>query len=214
MATLGSTTCQVRRCFQSRETTPTRLRMSSGSLFQSPAGAWRSLLIRTGARPLARNSSAKLVARTRSLSISGPRQNPLSRFCSWTSSSAPIAIPVVLAEEPDAGEPAGALQAVEIVELPLLAGTEILADAEVVGQPVDPRLEAAVDTPLAAVLDPFALKELLALEPPQSGDDQAGDPRAGHARGRIARVGRVGPARRRVSGSLPSRIAPVPRPRA
>ena len=48
------------------------------------------------------------------------------------------AIPVVLAEEPDAGEPAGALQAVEIVELPLLAGTEILADLEVAGQPVDP----------------------------------------------------------------------------
>ena len=64
VAVPGSTTCQVSRFFQSRETTPTRLRMSSGSLFQSPPGPWRSLLIRTGARPLARNRSAKLVART------------------------------------------------------------------------------------------------------------------------------------------------------
>ena len=52
------------RLFQSRETMFTMLRMSSGSLFQSPVGAWRSLLIRTGARPLARKSSAKLVAST------------------------------------------------------------------------------------------------------------------------------------------------------
>ena len=43
---------RARRC-------STRLRMSSGSLFQSLSGAWRSLLIRTGARPLARNSSGE-----------------------------------------------------------------------------------------------------------------------------------------------------------
>ena len=34
----GSTTCQVSRFFQSRETTLTMLRTSSASLFQSPAG--------------------------------------------------------------------------------------------------------------------------------------------------------------------------------
>ena len=55
--------------------TPTRLRMSSGSLFQSLTGRWRSLLIRTGARPLARNNSAKLVA-TSSFSSGGPAPEP------------------------------------------------------------------------------------------------------------------------------------------
>ena len=76
--------------FQSRETTPTRLRTSSGSLFQSPRGPWRSLLIRTGARPLARNSSAKLVATTGSLlDQRAPARSRESWSCSWTSSSAP-----------------------------------------------------------------------------------------------------------------------------
>ncbi len=89
MAASGSTTCQVSRFFQSRETTFTMLRTSSGSLFQSPDGPWTSLLIRTGARPLARNKSAKLVARTLSDSLSAPLQNPPNLSCSWTSSSAP-----------------------------------------------------------------------------------------------------------------------------
>src|SRR5205809_527307 len=53
LATSGSTTCQVRRLFQSRAMMPTRLRISLASLFQSPCGPWRSLLIRTGALPLA-----------------------------------------------------------------------------------------------------------------------------------------------------------------
>ena len=68
------------------------------------------------------------------------------------------AIPVVLAEEADAPQPAGPLQAVEIVELPLLAAAVILAHLEVVGHPVDPALEAGTDGPLAAVRDHLALK--------------------------------------------------------
>ena len=88
VASEGSTICQVKRLFQSREMIATRLRTSSGSLFQSENGAWRSLLISTGARPLARNRSAKLVA-TSSFSCAAPRQNPESGFWSWTSSSAP-----------------------------------------------------------------------------------------------------------------------------
>ena len=74
------------------------------------------------------------------------------------------AVPVVLAEKAQAGQPAGPLQAIKIVELPLLAVAEVLADLEVVGQPVDARLELGIDAPLAAVLNRFALKEFLALE--------------------------------------------------
>ena len=69
----------MRRFFQSCETIVTMLRTSSGSLFQSCSGAWRSLLIKTGARPLARKSKAKLVA-TSSFSWAPPRQNPESLF--------------------------------------------------------------------------------------------------------------------------------------
>src|SRR5262249_37744497 len=84
-------------------------------------------------------------------------------------------VPVVGAEEPDTRQPPGSLQAVEIIELPLLAGAEILADVEVPGQPVDASLQAPADSALAAVLDLLALEELLPLEPPEAGDDQAGD---------------------------------------
>ncbi len=88
MAMPGSTTCQVSRDFQSRETMFTMLRTSSASLFQSFAkgsrtrfatsslGPCRSLLISTGARPFARKSKAKLVASTRFRSIMLPSQNP------------------------------------------------------------------------------------------------------------------------------------------
>ena len=65
------------------------------------------------------------------------------------------AIPVVSAEKTHARQPAGPLQAIEIVKLPLLAVAEVLADLEVVGQPVDSRLELGVDSPLAAVLNRF-----------------------------------------------------------
>ena len=150
-AALGSTTCQVSRCFQSRETRPTRLRTSSGSLFQSPPGPWRSLLIRTGARPLARNRSAKLVATSGSASQIAALPEARELVLVVDQLLGPLAIPVVLAEEPLAGEPAGALQAVEVVIFPLLAVAEVLADAEVAGQPVDAALEVRVDAPLAAV---------------------------------------------------------------
>ena len=56
----------------------------------------------------------------------------------------PQAVPVVLAEEADAREPAGPLQAVEEIVLPLLAHGEVLADAEVGRQPVDAALEVGV----------------------------------------------------------------------
>ena len=58
-----------------------------------------------------------------------------------------------------AGESTGALEPVEVVELPLLSDAEILADLEVVGQPVDPALDVAVDRALAAIADSLAFQE-------------------------------------------------------
>src|SRR5208337_3784874 len=105
----------------------------------------------------------------------------------------PQAIPVVLAEETQAAQPAGPFEAIKIVELPLLAVPVVLTDLEVVGQPVDPALEAGIGPPLAAVIDQLSMEGLLALEAFQTGDDQAGNPRAGHAGRRSRRIGRVGP---------------------
>ena len=181
----------------------TIFRTSSGSLFQSSDGAWRSLLIKTGARPLARNSSAKLVARTLFDSTSAPCQYPPELVLLVDQFLGAEPIPVVLAEEPNARESAGAFQAVEIVEFPLLAAAEILTDLEVAGQPVDPGLEVAVDSSFSAVLDRLALEKLLALEPAEPRDDQAGDPRAGHARGRVVRIGSIGPTAVVLLASLP-----------
>ena len=81
------------------------------------------------------------------LDRAAPRQKPES--LSWLVHQllGAQAIPVVLTEEPDAGQPAGPLEAIEVVELPLLAGAEVLADLEVAGQPVDPALEVAVGRP-------------------------------------------------------------------
>ena len=213
-ATAGSTTCQVSRFFQSRETTATRLRTSSGSLFQSPRGPWRSLLTRTGARPLARNKSAKLVATV--LSALDQRTLPEARELVLLVDQlfGPHAIPVVLAEEPQAAQPAGTFQAVKIVELPLLAVAVVLAHLEVIGHPVDAALEAGTDSPLAAVLIGLSLEELLSLEPLQPGDDQARDARAGHAGRGGGGIGRVGPAAVVLLAALPVGFAPGPRPRA
>ena len=120
------------------------------------------------------------------------------------------AIPVVLTEEPDARQPAGALQTVEIVELPLVAGAEVLADLKVAGQPVDAALKASVDAPRAAFLDRFALEELAALESPEPGDDQARDPGAGHACRRDVRIGSVSPASVAFLAALPVAARELP----
>src|SRR5208283_931329 len=93
----------------------------------------------------------------------------------------PEAIPVVPAKEANPREPAGPLEAIKVVELPLLAVPVVLTDLEVVGQPVNPALEADAGPPLAAVVDQLSMEKLLALEAFQTGDHQAGDPRAGHA---------------------------------
>ena len=127
------------RCFQSRETTPTRLRTSSASLFQSPRGRWLSLLIKTGARPLARNSKARLVP---TISFS-PRPAPEPRklvLCVDQLFGAQ-AIPVVLAEETHAGQPPGALEPVKVIDLVLLAVAEILVNVEVVASQSMPRFK-------------------------------------------------------------------------
>ena len=86
------------------------------------------------------------------------------------------AIPVMIVKEPYAREPAGSLQAVEVVEPPLLAGTEVLADREVTGQPVDSGLDVAVDSTFATVLDRLANENLAALDLTVPRDDQARNP--------------------------------------
>ena len=207
----GSTTCQVSRFFQLWETMLTMFRMSSGSLSQSPAGPWRSLLIRTGARPLARKSRAKLVASTGSLSTKLPSPGTIELVLVVHELFGAQAIPVVLTEEADARQPAGAFQAVEVVELPLLAGAEVLADLKVAGQPVDAALKVSVDAARAAVLDRFALQELAALKSPEPRDDQARDPRTGHACGRDIGIGSVGPASVAFLAALPVARAKAPR---
>ena len=73
------------------------------------------------------------------------------------------AIPVVLPEETNAGEPAGPLEAVEIVEFPLLAVPEVLLDVEVVGQPIDALSQADVESAFAAVANRLALEVLETL---------------------------------------------------
>ncbi len=75
-------------------------------------------------------------------------------------------IPVVLAEEPDARQAAGTFQSIEIVELPLLAAAEVLADVKVAGKPVDSALDVPVHASLAAVLNRFSLEEFLSLVAP------------------------------------------------
>ena len=142
--------------------------MSSASLFQSPRGRWRSLLIKTGARPLARNSRAKLVA-TSSFSWPAPLQNPESLFCVVDQLLGAQAIPVVLAEETDAGEPPGPLESVEIIVFPLLAMAEILVDVEVVGQPVDAsQQDGRRIRPLPQSMDRVALEVFEALKSPRA----------------------------------------------
>ncbi len=124
------------------------------------------------------------------------------------------AVPVVRAEVADAGQPAGALESVEVVELPLLSAAVVLADLEVAGQPVDPHRQLGIGPALAAVLDLVVLEVLLALVAAQPADDQAGDARAGHAGGGGGRIGGIGPAPVAASASAPSRRGPGSRPRA
>ena len=62
VAVSRSTTCQFSGRFQLCETARTRWRTSSGSTIQSFPGACLAFWMRTGARPLPRNSRAKLVA--------------------------------------------------------------------------------------------------------------------------------------------------------
>ncbi len=103
-------------------------------------------------------------------------------------------IPVETAEEPDAGEPAGALKGIEVVMLPNRAVSEVLADLKMAAQPVDAVRDSRVQPSLAAIVDHMAFEELLALEPPGAGDDQTRKPGAGHASRRLALSGSIGPA--------------------
>ena len=160
MALLGSTTCQVSRFFQSWETIATMLRTSSGSLFQSPRGRWLSLLIKTGARPLARNSRAKLVADELVL-LTAAAPEPRELVLRADDLLGAQAIPVVLAEEPHAGEPAGPLEPVEVVVSSTAGrGRSSGVTSKWLASQSMPVAEAGVEAPLAAVVDRLALEVL------------------------------------------------------
>ena len=113
------------------------------------------------------------------------------------------AVPVMLAEEPKTAQSPGAFETVQVVELPLLAVTVILPDLEVIGQPVDTALEADADASFAAIVDHRSIQKFLSLEAFQTGDDEAGNSRAGHARRRGRGVGSVGPASITLLATLP-----------
>ena len=104
----------------------TRWRTSLRSLFQSSsavAGPWASLLISTGVRPLDRNSRAKLVRDDGPVvrRAPGPLHEPSSLLLARRGSSQPSRYQSWLAEEALAGQPAGPLDAVEVVERVLVA---------------------------------------------------------------------------------------------
>ena len=114
------------------------------------------------------------------------------------------------AKEANPREPAGPLQPVEKIVLPLLAHREVLADGEVAREPVDGALEIGTGGSLAAVVNQRSLEILGALKPLGTGDDQTGDPRAGHARGRDRVAEVVPPAAIPALGLLP--VVPGQRP--
>ena len=127
----GSTTCQVSRFFQLRETMFTMFRMSSGSLSQSPLGPWRSLLIKTGAPALGQKQKREAGRQHRVVLDECAPPGTVELVLVVHQLFGAQAIPVVLTEEPDAGQPAGTLQTIEVVELPLLPGAEVLSDLKV-----------------------------------------------------------------------------------
>ena len=94
---------------------PTRLRTSSGSLFQSSPRAVAEL-VDQDRRPALGQEQQREAGRDQAVLLE-QRPLPEAREVVLVVDQllGPLAIPVVLAEEPLPGEPAGALQAVEVV---------------------------------------------------------------------------------------------------
>ncbi len=106
----------------------------------------------------------------------------------------PEPIPIMLTNQSRAGEAAGPFQAGKVVKLPYRAGTDILIDPEVAGQPIDPLDGSLVDDPLAAFLDLLALERFL-TRIQACGDSvmiRLEIPCAGHAGGGNAFFGCIG----------------------
>ena len=153
LATFGSTTCQVSRLFQLCETTLTMFLTSSESFSQSPRGPWRSLLIRTGARPFGEKEERK-AGREHGIGLDeAASPGAVQLVLVMHQLLGAEAIPVVLTEEANAREPAGTLETVQVVELPLMAGAEVLSDLKMAGEPIDASLEASIHASRAALLD-------------------------------------------------------------
>ena len=156
VAASGSTTCQVSRCFHSWETTPTRLRTSSASLFQSPRGRPAELVDQDRRATLGQEQQGQARPDDLVLAASGPEPRELVLGADQLFGTQ--AIPVVPAEETQAGQPPGPLEPIKVVDLPLLAMPEILANVKVARQPVDATIQEGIECSLAAVMDRLALK--------------------------------------------------------
>ena len=111
-----------------------------------------------GARPLARNSRAKLVARHRAPGAGVPEAREL--VLAPDQLLGPLAIPVVTPEEPLPREPSRPLEAVKVVERPLGLAAEVVVHLEVAAEPVDAVQERLVDLACAAAVNRSRLQVL------------------------------------------------------
>ena len=142
---------------------PTRLRISSVSLFQSLTGAMGELVDQDGRPPLGQEQQRE--ARRRSARSPGRlrARNPSSRVLLANELLGTLAIPVVLAEEADAGEPAGPLQPVEVIVPPAWPLPKFWPTWKWLASQSSPTGELAVVTALAAVLDRLAVEDIRVL---------------------------------------------------
>ena len=129
MAVAGSITCQVRPRSQASSVYAVRLATSLRCWFQSSPSPYLSLAMTIGRRPLERNNSASAVLMC-GLSLGVPAAFPIvrERILLADEELGAFAIPIVIADEAARGEPAGALQAVEIVVEARLAAAGRAAD--------------------------------------------------------------------------------------
>ncbi len=117
------------RFFQSCDTMLTMLRTSSGSLFQSSRGQMAELVDQERSAALGQEQQGE-AGRHQVVLLAAALPEPGQLVLMRDQLFGAQAIPVVLAEEPHAGEPPGALESVKVIVLPLLAVADILVDVE------------------------------------------------------------------------------------
>ena len=91
------------------------------------------------------------------------------------------AVPVVIAEKATAGQSAGPLHRVEVIEVPIVVAARIGANTEVSPKPIDSRLDVAVFFKASTANFAAAKRSLMNIVDRAIGDDKTRDPSAGHA---------------------------------